>query len=176
MPKFMQIVQSAKDRINELHMKWKLVKEINKFIEHYYSLPTNIKELNPEFTHILKLVDYNALSREPIKKIIITIPFDEKDTETFDIEIEWEEWATIKYSDWRDSCEYINNIERKSIELWLETLERENEYVEKLEEQLKIHTDNVKKLEEYKFSNEYLNSKQNENGEPKESKDESNWE
>lgn len=152
----MQVVQSTKDKINELHMRWKLIREINKFIENYYSLPVSVKELSPEFHHILKLVDYNALSREPVKKIIITIPFEKKDIDSFDIEIEWEEWWTIKYSDWRDHSEYVNNIERKSIELWLETIEREKEYIIKLEEQLNIHTTNVNKLEEFKLSNEYL--------------------
>lgn len=155
MPKIVQAIQSIKDKINELHMKVKLVKEINNFIKQYNDLPTSVKNLSPEFHHVLKLVDYNALSREPVKYIHITIPFD-WDKEKFDIEIEWEEWGTIKYSDGRDHKDYVNNVERKSIELWLETLEREREYIDKLEEQLEIHTTNVIKLEEFKLSNEYL--------------------
>lgn len=155
MPRILQLVQSAKDKINELHMKWKLVNEINKFMDRYNEMPSSIKQLSPEFTHILKLVDYNALSREPVKYIHITIPFD-WDKEKFEIEIEWEEWGTIKYADGRDHKEYVENIERKSIDLSLEKLEEEKEFIKRIENELNIHTQNVNKLEEFKLSNEYL--------------------
>ena len=146
--KLLKQLVTIKDRINEYKMKKWLIKELNKFYKNYNKLPTSVKNISPEFHHILKVVDYWAIDKVPLRYITITIPFDNiNDNEWYRVDLEAEDWSIIEYVDWRDHKRYINNVNRKARELSEEQLDREKEYVKSLKHMLKLHQNNVQKIQ-----------------------------
>ena len=111
--KLLKQLVTIKDKINEYKMKKWLIKELNRFYKNYHCLPTSVKKLSPEFHNILKVIDFWAIEKIPLKYITITIPFDNiNDNEWYRVDVEAEDWSIIEYVDWRDHKKYINNVEK----------------------------------------------------------------
>ena len=139
------MLYSMKDKINEYRMKKDLVKELNKFTKRYKELPNSVQKLHPNFHHILKVIDFGAIDRIPVRSITITIPF-KNDESVYKVDLEAEDGSILEYTDWRDSKAYQKNVERKSAELSKEELDREKEYISSLKHMLEVHEENLQKI------------------------------
>lgn len=143
--KILKVLASTKDKINEYRMKRDLTKELNKFTKTYKKLPDSIQQLNPQFHHILKVIDFWAVDKIPVKSITFTIPYWD-DKSVYKVDLEAEDGSIIEYTDWRDHKTYEQNVERKSAELSKEEEDREKEYIASLKHMLEIHEDNLNKI------------------------------
>lgn len=143
--KILKMLSSTKDKINEYRMKRDLVKELNKFTKRYKELPNSVQKLHPNFHHILKVIDFGAIDRIPVRSITITIPF-KNDESVCKVDLEAEDGSILEYTDWRDSKAYQKNVERKSAELSKEELDREKEYISSLKHMLEVHEENLQKI------------------------------
>lgn len=143
--KILKVLASTKDKINEYRMKRDLVKELNKFTKTYKELPNSIHKLNPKFHHILKVIDFGAVDKIPVKSVTFTIPYWD-DKSVYKVDLEAEDGSIIDYVDWRDYETYEANVERKSEEMSSEEMEREKEYISSLKHMLEIHEDNLNKI------------------------------
>jgi len=143
--KILKVLASTKDKINEYRMKRDLVRELNKFVKQYKELPNSIQKLNPKFHNILKVIDFGAVDKIPVKSITVTIPYWD-DKSVYKIDLEAEDGSIIDYVDWRDYETYEANVERKSEEMSSEEMDREKEYISSLKHMLEIHEDNLNKI------------------------------
>lgn len=143
--KILKVLASTKDKINEYRMKRDLVKELNKFTKTYKELPNSVHKLNPKFHHILKVIDFGAVDKIPVKSITVTIPY-WNDKSVYKVDLEAEDGSIIDYTDWRDYDTYEQNVERKSAELSKEEEDREREYISSLKHMLEIHEENLNKI------------------------------
>jgi hypothetical protein len=73
--RILKVLASTKDKINEYRMKRDLIRELNKFVKQYKELPNSVQKLNPKFHNILKVIDFGAVDKIPVKSLTITIPF-----------------------------------------------------------------------------------------------------
>lgn len=126
-------------------MKRDLVRELNKFTKTYKELPNSIQKLNPEFHHILKVIDFGAVDKIPVKSIMVTIPYGDDKT-VYKVDLEAEDGSIIEYTDWRDYKTYEQNVDRKSAELSKEEEDREKEYISSLKHMLEVHEENLNKI------------------------------
>ena len=156
--KILKVLSSTKDKINEYRMKKELIRELNKFTKTYKELPNSIQKLNPQFHHILKVIDFWAVDKIPVRSITFTIPYGDDKT-VYKVDLEAEDGSIIEYTDWRDSETYEKNVERKSAELSKEELEREQEYISSLKHALEVHENNLNKIIERQ--NQHLTNKKN---------------
>lgn len=143
--KILKVLASTKDKINEYRMKRDLVRELNKFTKTYKELPNSIQKLNPEFHHILKVIDFGAVDKIPVKSIMVTIPYWDDKT-VYKVDLEAEDGSIIEYTDWRDYKTYEQNVDRKSAELSKEEEDREKEYISSLKHMLEVHEENLNKI------------------------------
>lgn len=143
--KILKVLASTKDKINEYRMKKDLVRELNKFTKTYKRLPNSVQELNPEFHHILKVIDFGAVDKIPVKSIMVTIPYGDDKT-VYKVDLEAEDGSIIEYTDWRDYKTYEQNVDRKSAELSKEEEDREKEYISSLKHMLEVHEENLNKI------------------------------
>lgn len=143
--KILKVLASTKDKINEYRMKRDLVRELNKFTKTYKELPNSIQKLNPEFHHILKVIDFGAVDKIPVKSIMVTIPYGDDKT-VYKVDLEAEDGSIIEYTDWRDYKTYEQNVDRKSAELSKEEEDREKEYISSLKHMLEVHEENLNKI------------------------------
>lgn len=143
--KLLKVLASTKDKINEYRMKKDLIRELNKFTKTYKKLPDSIQKLNPQFHHILKVIDFWAVDKIPVKSITFTIPYGDDKT-VYRVDLEAEDGSIIEYVDWRDHKTYEQNVERKSAELSKEELDREKEYISSLKHMLEVHENNLNKI------------------------------
>ncbi len=143
--KILKVLASTKDKINEYRMKRDLVRELNKFTKTYKELPNSVQKLNPKFHNILKVIDFGAVDKIPVKSLTITIPFWD-DKSVYNVDLEAEDGSILSYTDWWDYETYEQNVERKSAELSKEEEDREKEYISSLKHMLEIHEDNLNKI------------------------------
>ncbi len=143
--KILKVLASTKDKINEYRMKRDLVRELNKFTKTYKELPNSIQKLNPKFHHILKVIDFGAVDKIPVKSIMVTIPYGDDKT-VYKVDLEAEDGSIIEYTDWRDYKTYEQNVDRKSAELSKEEEDREKEYISSLKHMLEVHEENLNKI------------------------------
>ena len=143
--KILKVLASTKDKINEYRMKRDLVRELNKFTKTYKELPNSVQKLNPKFHNILKVIDFGAVDKIPVKSLTITIPFWD-DKSVYNVDLEAEDGSILSYTDWLDYETYEQNVERKSAELSKEEEDREKEYISSLKHMLEIHEDNLNKI------------------------------